>query len=69
MSNTFLNLYENESQKSIEYAGIIGSYQGLINIVIDYLQNDYPFYTKETLIEKLKENHEKLQNRFKKTIE
>jgi hypothetical protein len=69
MSDTFLNLYQKESVKSIEYAGIIGGYQGLINIVIDYLENDYPFYTKETLAEKLKEHHERLQNNFKKTIE
>ena len=69
MSDLFLNLYEKESIKCMQFAKIIGSYQGLLNVVIDYLTEDNPFYTKEMLLEKLNLNLQRLKNDFKNANE
>jgi hypothetical protein len=64
MTDTFLNLYENSFQKQLEFAKIIGAYQGLVNVIISELQTEYPLYTKEQLVEKLKLQHEQLKEKF-----
>ena len=64
MSDVFYNLYQSSSEKTIQFAGIIGAYQGLINVIISELQSEYPLYTKEQLIEKLKLQHEQLKEKF-----
>ena len=65
MSDSFYNLYKTASQKTLDFASIIGGYTGLLNIAISELQSDFPLYTKEQLIEKLKLHHEILQENFK----
>jgi uncharacterized protein (DUF433 family) len=64
MTDTFLNLYENSFQKQLEFAKIIGAYQGLVSVTISELKDDYPLYTKEQLIEKLQLQHEQLKQKF-----
>ena len=66
MSDTFYNLYLISSQKTFDFAGIIGQYKGIINMVLRELEAEYPLYTKEQLIEKLKLYNEKLEQEFQK---
>ena len=64
MSEIFFNLYQSSSEKTVQFAGIIGAYQGLVNVIISELQSEYPLYTKEQLVEKLKLQHEQLKEKF-----
>lgn len=64
MTDAFYNLYKTASQKTFDFAGIIGTYQGLISMTIDNLESEYPLYSKEQLIEKLKLYHEQLKQKF-----
>lgn len=66
MTDTFYNLYKIYAQKTHDFAGIIGGYKGIINMVIRELEAEYPLYTKEQLIEKLKLHNEKLEQEFQK---
>lgn len=66
MTDTFYNLYQVSSKKSFDFAGIIGGYRAIINMVIRELEAEYPLYTKEQLIEKLKLHNEKLEQEFQK---
>tara|TARA_R110000868_G_scaffold331016_1_gene592018 strand:- start:6 stop:215 length:210 start_codon:yes stop_codon:yes gene_type:complete len=65
MSDIFYNLYKNSYDRQLEFAKIIGHYQGLLNIIISELKEDYPLYSKEQLIEKLKLEYEQLKEKFK----
>jgi hypothetical protein len=64
MSDVFFNLYQSSSEKTVQFAGIIGAYQGLVNVMISELQTEYPLYTKEQLVDKLKLQHEQLKEKF-----
>jgi hypothetical protein len=66
MTDAFYNLYQISSKKVFDFAGIIGGYKGLINIAIREIESEYPLYTKEQLIEKLKLHNEKLEQEFQK---
>ena len=66
MTDAFYNLYQVSSKKSFDFAGIIGQYKGIISMVLRELEAEYPLYTKEQLIEKLKLYNEKLEQEFQK---
>ena len=66
MSDAFYTLYQISSQKTFDFAGIIGGYKAILNLAIRELEAEYPLYTKEQLIEKLKLHNEKLEQEFQK---
>ena len=64
MSDIFFNLYQSSSEKILHFASIIGGYQGIVNVIISELQSEYPLYTKEQLVEKIKLQHEQLKEKL-----